>query len=333
MEHDQEMISNEAAMSKAVDSLDPALKEYLKGLLDQQVREQVSQLEAGFTREMEVYEQQKQAYHSEVLKLRSKLGNSAIGTGSVLSSTGTTAVDPSTQQLAIADQTRASMHSEGPSPNRDHASKGKQPARRFVRNPRPASPKSRSHTPRPATSTSRSRTPRQLTPTRNSNSPRITSPSKRNVTTSTHKRKASGAERKPGAKRSEHQMRKGDKPEDAGPLKDDLMLHIRILYNMLDSDLPPPTPTPEALREFNSGFTTEESVDAVLQEEEVRVLIPPSSVSITPASSLKPGSKIAFNYAKVEEHIILYMKTCIARFGIRVWCPDLRQTPSSHTML
>ena len=45
--------------------------------------------------------------------------------------------------------------------------------------------------------------------------------------------------------------------------------------------------------------------------------------------SIKNRSPIAVQLLVIEEHIIEYIKVQLAKFGLKSWCPDLRQTPYS----
>jgi hypothetical protein len=38
-------------------------------------------------------------------------------------------------------------------------------------------------------------------------------------------------------------------------------------------------------------------------------------------------SQVTIQLRRIEEHIIKYIQACILKFGLFVWCPDLRQTP------
>ena len=56
-------------------------------------------------------------------------------------------------------------------------------------------------------------------------------------------------------------------------------------------------------------------------------LISPSLVCIRTSISITDRSHIASQLRQIEEHIIDYIQSSLARFGFVMWCPDLRQTP------
>ncbi|KAG2019897.1 hypothetical protein CC2G_005293 [Coprinopsis cinerea AmutBmut pab1-1] len=124
-----------------------------------------------------------------------------------------------------------------------------------------------------------------------------------------------------------YQLRREDVPKEATHVMAALLLHIRILWGLFSSDSVPHDPTQEALKSFARLFSTEASV--YQQKTVTEPIISPTLVNITPVSALKSKSRIIAQYRKVEEHILDYMKTFIARYGLKSWCPDLRQTPYS----
>jgi hypothetical protein len=56
-------------------------------------------------------------------------------------------------------------------------------------------------------------------------------------------------------------------------------------------------------------------------------LISPSLVRVRASISITNRSHVAIQLRQIEEHIIDYIQSSLARFGFVVWCPDLRQTP------
>ncbi len=55
----------------------------------------------------------------------------------------------------------------------------------------------------------------------------------------------------------------------------------------------------------------------------------PSLVQITFSIPSNSRSKLAASIKRMEEHILEYMQTCLSKFGLWCWCPDLRQSPYS----
>lgn len=85
-------------------------------------------------------------------------------------------------------------------------------------------------------------------------------------------------------------------------------------------------PLPEVLDSFYAYCTT---VDQLYQfhSPHSRQLVPPTLIKIGTAAALKQGGKLAGQIHFVERHMLEYMHTYLARFGLLRWCPDLRQSP------
>lgn len=107
-----------------------------------------------------------------------------------------------------------------------------------------------------------------------------------------------------------------------------MLLHIRILWGLLDSTSIPFDPHPEVLASFSKRFSTETQLQALIVNQ-ARPLINTNHILLPGAAILKKGSRIITNYGKIDENVLEYIKGCIARFGLSSWCPDLRQNPKS----
>jgi hypothetical protein len=103
-------------------------------------------------------------------------------------------------------------------------------------------------------------------------------------------------------------------------------LHIRILWGLLDCKDVPKDPSDMVLAQFTRCFETEESISAT-QHPDAPLLIMPLLVKIGIAVAATHRGQIAAHVQQVEEHILEYVQTCLARFGLEFWCPDLRQSP------
>ena len=105
-----------------------------------------------------------------------------------------------------------------------------------------------------------------------------------------------------------------------------MTLHIRILWGLLDPKEVPKTPPAEMLATFSERFSTEASI---YECREGPSLILPSLVQIGSSVSVTDHGQINAQVRQVEEHMLEYMQSCLARFGFVAWCPDLQLTPYS----
>ena len=99
---------------------------------------------------------------------------------------------------------------------------------------------------------------------------------------------------------------------------------MRLLWGLIDPKQPPTTPPDDILFLFGSRFQDEASV---MEAQNGRPLVSPSLVRVRTLLSITDRGRIASQLRQIEEHIIDYIQSSLARFGLVVWCPDLRQTP------
>jgi len=90
----------------------------------------------------------------------------------------------------------------------------------------------------------------------------------------------------------------------------------------------PEDPHPEVLNIFSSHVSTQEQLFS-FRESRASHLISPTLVKIGTAASVTKTGKIANQIRNVEEHMINYIHSYLARFGLVRWCPDLRQSAYS----
>ena len=108
-------------------------------------------------------------------------------------------------------------------------------------------------------------------------------------------------------------------------------LHIRILWGLLDAKEIPQDPPERTLRLFNSRLS---GLDPETALQEIAVnghpLIDPSLIQIgDSARSTTSRARFSIQMRFVEEHCLQYMQSCLAKFGLSRWSPDLRQSPYS----
>lgn len=107
-----------------------------------------------------------------------------------------------------------------------------------------------------------------------------------------------------------------------------MLLHIRILWDLLDSKSIPYDPPRHIIDSFSAKFGSKAQVEA-LDIQRAHPLVDAESVQLPTSVVEKTGSRIVANHSKVNTSILSYMKACIARFGFTLWRPDLRQNADS----
>lgn len=107
-------------------------------------------------------------------------------------------------------------------------------------------------------------------------------------------------------------------------LQNALKLHVRLLWGLYDPKQPPPNPDAETLQVFATRFRDEPSL---MKARDGRPLVAPSLVQVCTSLSITDRGQVAAQLRGIEEHIIEYVRACISKFGLLIWCPDLHQTP------
>ena len=105
-----------------------------------------------------------------------------------------------------------------------------------------------------------------------------------------------------------------------------MVLHLRILWGLLDSKEVPQNPPASLLAEFHQRFSDEGQLFAT--RETGSELIPRHLIQIGTLMSSANGRQ-AGQARNVEQHMLSYIQACLARFGLVCWCPDLRQSAYS----
>jgi hypothetical protein len=109
------------------------------------------------------------------------------------------------------------------------------------------------------------------------------------------------------------------------PSKSAMLMHVRLLWGLIDKNVPSDPPK-SLIKDFALRFSTQNLVDGQRHGPQI---IPPSLVKIGTHLITGVGSKTAAQYRRIEEHILSYIQGYLARFGMKIWCPDLRQSPYS----
>lgn len=107
-----------------------------------------------------------------------------------------------------------------------------------------------------------------------------------------------------------------------------MSLHIRILWGLLDPKDVPGDPPTGILEKFSAHCSAEEQLYN-FRDPRSRELISPMLVKIGTSASITKCGKLATQVRLVKEHMLQYIQSYLARFGLLRWCPDLRQSPYS----
>ena len=105
-----------------------------------------------------------------------------------------------------------------------------------------------------------------------------------------------------------------------------MSLHLRILWILLDAKAVPQDPPARLLQQFSAQFSSE--ADLFTSRDSGPELIPRHLILVGTAMSGVKG-RIANQARLVEEHMLGYIQSCLSRFGLQRWCPDLRQSAYS----
>jgi hypothetical protein len=99
---------------------------------------------------------------------------------------------------------------------------------------------------------------------------------------------------------------------------------VQLLWGLIDPKQPPTTPPDDILLSFGSWFQDEASL---MEARNGRPLVSPSLVHVRTSLSVTDRGHIASQLLQIEENILEYIQSSLARFGLVMWCPDLRQKP------
>ncbi|KJA19181.1 hypothetical protein HYPSUDRAFT_143997, partial [Hypholoma sublateritium FD-334 SS-4] len=107
-----------------------------------------------------------------------------------------------------------------------------------------------------------------------------------------------------------------------------MSLHLRILWSLLDAKAIPLNPPSDLLSDFNNRFSDSNESQLFVIQTAGPELIPKHLIQIGTSMSAAQG-RIAEQARSVEEHMLSYIQSCLSQFGLRCWCPDLRQSAYS----
>ena len=97
---------------------------------------------------------------------------------------------------------------------------------------------------------------------------------------------------------------------------------------MLDAKDVPVDPPAQVQVIFMANCSTEDDFRQ-FRAPESQELVSPTLIKIGTAASIQKQGKLATQVRLVEEHMLQYIHSYLARFGLIRWCPDLRQSAYS----
>jgi hypothetical protein len=92
-----------------------------------------------------------------------------------------------------------------------------------------------------------------------------------------------------------------------------IILHIRILWGLLNPKQVPGDPPSDILSVFAARFSTD---TAIYNCQDGPVLVSPSLVNIGMSVASNFSSRVASQVRQVEEHMLEYMQASLTRFGL-----------------
>ncbi|MBW0529205.1 hypothetical protein O181_068920 [Austropuccinia psidii MF-1] len=129
-------------------------------------------------------------------------------------------------------------------------------------------------------------------------------------------------------KRSPVQILIKDAPPELKYTKEELYVHIKLLWSMLTLSSLPTAPDKQLLKEFYQIFSSAEEVQAVAQNSQGVKLISEDQVqTLWDACSAK--RKNGKNIINMQDFYITYVHEILAKLGIHIWAPDLQEAHNS----
>jgi hypothetical protein len=111
-------------------------------------------------------------------------------------------------------------------------------------------------------------------------------------------------------------------------LQDALYVHIKLIWNLLKQKTIPGPPHPDTLREFTACFLNAKEIEQIADDATGAGLIPVKEV-VTLKGLQLGQKKVGKGLVNLEEFFVSYTQAILARLGIRVWAPDLKDLPDS----
>ncbi|PPQ80386.1 hypothetical protein CVT24_000611 [Panaeolus cyanescens] len=140
--------------------------------------------------------------------------------------------------------------------------------------------------------------------------------------------KTSTPQKKPAVKAASQTscMLQSELPDDALGLKKAMIMHIHLLLGWTRASDVPSDPSQQVLADFQSKISDKNDLEAHHQSSPV---FPPSLVQIRQTLAVGNRSNILRFLSTISDPILKYIQTCLAKFGVICWCPNLRQSANS----
>ncbi|MBW0475916.1 hypothetical protein O181_015631 [Austropuccinia psidii MF-1] len=129
-------------------------------------------------------------------------------------------------------------------------------------------------------------------------------------------------------KRHPQQMRTGDFPSSFTSTKTALFVHIKILWGLLKQESVPQAPELRMLEEFYQRFKRPEQVEEAIKTSTALTYLEPNEVQCFKDAR---AGRIRFGRSVIHlgDNFVRYAQGLMNRLGLRIWCPNLEEDPSS----
>ncbi|KNZ52067.1 hypothetical protein VP01_3704g1 [Puccinia sorghi] len=109
--------------------------------------------------------------------------------------------------------------------------------------------------------------------------------------------------------------------------RDALYVHIKIIWNLLEQKSIPGPPHPNTLTEFNSRFSDAEEIAQIVENVQGAPLVPVKEIISLKALHLGQR-KIGLGIVNLDNFFVENTQATLARLGLRLWGPDLDDSPT-----
>ncbi|MBW0537868.1 hypothetical protein O181_077583 [Austropuccinia psidii MF-1] len=124
------------------------------------------------------------------------------------------------------------------------------------------------------------------------------------------------------------QMLMCDAPPDFKYTKEELYIHIQLLWGMLTPAALPKPPDKHLLKEFYQQFSSVEEIQSVAQKSQgVKLINEAQFQNLHAACSRK--RKVGKNIINMQDFYITYVHATLAKLGICIWAPNQEEAPDS----
>ena len=125
----------------------------------------------------------------------------------------------------------------------------------------------------------------------------------------------------------QYQLRVKSLSKDEHTILACFMTHIRVMAGWPEAWSVPSDPNPQVLARFNEQFTGDAQIARHLASGQP--LIKVSSVNVYPYKPSSTRQLTRTRMGQIEEHIVEYIRTMLARVGLPAWAPNFAETPYS----